>query len=173
MLVDFSIIILFPLCTPVSESCCASFGQGTGPILLDYVGCSGTESTLSDCSHAGIGNVYSCRHSQDAGVVCAGWCKPASQYDMYGVTYTYNHTITYVLLLPSEPLNCTDGDVRLAGGATELEGRVEFCYEGIWGTVCHYSWGYIDALVVCRQLGLSAGKCTSFINDYLVEFLFK
>ena len=45
----------------------ASFGQGSGPILLNYVGCVGTEARLHECSS---GIVRSCSHREDAGVQC-------------------------------------------------------------------------------------------------------
>ena len=54
---------------------------------------------------------------------------------------------------------CDEGGIRLSEGLTALEGRVEVCRNGSWGTVCISGWNTNDARVVCRQLGLStAGK---------------
>ena len=48
---------------------------------------------------------------------------------------------------------CDNGEVRLVGGIDSSEGRVEFCYDNVWGTVCDILWDDRDARVVCRQLG--------------------
>ena len=59
------------------------------------------------------------------------------------------------------PLHCVDvgicenGDIRLIGGSSYLEGRVEVCFQERWGTVCDDEWGVVDANVACRQLGYS------------------
>lgn len=55
---------------------------------------------------------------------------------------------------------CYDREVRLRGGFDEFQGRVEVCYNGEWGTVCH-DGGWIDggvrnSRVVCQQLGFTA-----------------
>ena len=48
--------------------------------------------------------------------------------------------------------DCDDGDVRLANGDNSLEGRLEVCFNGVWGTVCREGFDSDDARVVCRQL---------------------
>ena len=54
------------------------------------------------------------------------------------------------------PEGCdNEGEIRLAGGNEEGEGRVEICRSGAWGTVCDDYWGVNDAKVVCRQLGFT------------------
>ena len=50
---------------------------------------------------------------------------------------------------------CKTGELRLAGGIIENEGRVEICMNNVWGTVCDDLWSSTDATVVCRQLGYS------------------
>ncbi len=51
----------------------STFGQGTGPIWMDDVYCSGNESNIADCTFPGWA-VNNCGHHEDAGVVCSSGC---------------------------------------------------------------------------------------------------
>ena len=45
----------------------AFFGEGHGPVLLDFVNCNGNEASLLNCEHV---NTTLCDHNSDAGVDC-------------------------------------------------------------------------------------------------------
>jgi len=48
---------------------------------------------------------------------------------------------------------CAEGGVRLAGGESEMEGRVEVCHNQTWWAVsASYNWNIRDATVVCKHL---------------------
>lgn len=62
-----------------------------------------------------------------------------------------------VLLEPKIP-------IRLLGGNSETEGRLQLKINGQWGTVCNYGWTVQDAALVCQQLGYVLNP-----NDWYIE----
>ncbi|NWR31940.1 NETR protein, partial [Tachuris rubrigastra] len=120
----------------------AHYGQGSGPILLDEVQCSGNELSLDQCKKSDWGQ-QNCDHIEDAGVSCdpfTGTDLQLCQSDVVGHTSILG-------------AGSAEGTVRLAGGRSPSEGRVEVYYNGDWGTVCDDGWTDVGAQVVCRQLG--------------------
>lgn len=55
---------------------------------------------------------------------------------------------------PSLTPRRTSLQIRIVGGRSNYEGRVEVQVGSKWGTVCSAGWTTREAMVVCRQLGL-------------------
>ena len=48
--------------------------------------------------------------------------------------------------------------VRLVGGSSYNEGRVEILYNGVWGTICSDGWNVNNGIVTCRSIGFSGAN---------------
>ena len=109
-----------------------------GLIWLDNVNCRGSENRLIDCPANPLG-VHDCDPSNDASFDAGVFCSVD---------------------------NCTEGAVRLQGGNAS-QGRVEYCKNNVWGSVCSVlggSWDDENARVICRQLGLPTSGMYCFSN---------
>ena len=63
--------------------------------------------------------------------------------------------------------NCTDSDIRLVGGATDNEGRVEICNDSRWMAFCSNGWTDQDAGQMCEKFGFAS------IGEFIIIVSFK
>lgn len=66
----------------------------------------------------------------------------------------YDPTVSAAVENPA----CEHGDLRflsplLSPSEEQLQGTLEICFGGNWGTICDDFWDNTDAAVACKQLG--------------------
>ncbi|XP_048643513.1 antigen WC1.1-like [Marmota marmota marmota] len=148
----------------------ALFGEGSGPIWLHDLKCTGKESHVWKCPSLGWGQNY-CTHKLDAGVICSEFkfqCEgqdperwfcprvpcPRGGCPHRGAVQVFCSGYTDVWLLKN--------------GSSQCEGQVEMKTSGGWRTLCASNWNMANANVVCRQLGCEVAIFTPK-GAYFVE----
>ncbi|KAK1212321.1 C163A protein, partial [Pygoscelis papua] len=118
------------------------FGRGTGPVWRDSFHCDGTEAHLGQCPVTTLGASLCC-HENDAAVICLGE-EVLQVSGLSGAAKGWG-----MAALPRPSWLCV---LRLVGGGSRCDGRVEIFQRGMWGRVLDDQWDVQEASVVCRQL---------------------
>nr|XP_060616115.1 soluble scavenger receptor cysteine-rich domain-containing protein SSC5D-like [Anolis sagrei ordinatus] len=152
----------------------AHYGQGSGPIWLESINCTGEETFLKECQKGGWGE-HSCSHSQDASVVCSdlrlmNGTSPCSgrvevfHNDTWGTICDAGWDLQDAQVVCSQ-LGCGDAPKALGGAhygqgsgpiwlesinCTGEEASLKECQKGRWGEQsCSHSQ---DASVECSAV---------------------
>ncbi|CAL8297856.1 unnamed protein product [Arctogadus glacialis] len=158
----------------------ARMGQGMGPIHMNEVRCTGLERSLWACPFKNV-TKEDCSHTEDAAVRCqvpymgledsirltGGRTRYEGRVEVLGPGPNRTHSWGLIcgeswgskeVTVACRQLGLGYANqglkVRIVGGRTNYEGRVEVEVGPRWGTVCSAGWTTKEAMVVCRQLGL-------------------
>eukprot|EP00040_Diaphanoeca_grandis_P034351 m.212758 g.212758 ORF g.212758 m.212758 type:complete len:2119 (-) comp33134_c2_seq2:132-6488(-) len=127
----------------------------------------GFESCAADKGNCVTGNNTLQRH-------CQKTCNTCSTVSAFGCSGDENmlamcpHSSTIVTGCDTyAKVVCTvENNVRLVGRDAPNMGRVEFLFDGQWGTVCDDRWSLADANVVCKSLGYTGGATSAQTNAF-------
>ena len=112
----------------------------SGPYWLSGLACTGNKSNLFDCAR--------------------GDYKVADCSGGYGVTVFCDRKLIDRERERDKSLFFSAGSkapsfnpIKLVGGESIYDGRLEILYKGVWGTICRDSWSRVNSIVACRELG--------------------
>jgi lysyl oxidase-like protein 2/3/4 len=115
----------------------SQFGKAKRIFWMDNVRCNGNEKELISCQFNGWAQ-HDCDFSESAGVICND---------------TTNLVPVTKKLPPLKKIKI-NMNVRIQGGRTENEGRVEVKFGNNWGSICPNGFSLAEANVICKQLKL-------------------
>ncbi|RDD36070.1 Scavenger receptor cysteine-rich domain superfamily protein [Trichoplax sp. H2] len=142
----------------VSGHCCQfSVSRTDSKICTNSFRCHGTEKSIANCQQIKQSNQVT---QVDVSIRCTnnpcliqrfcvhGKCRPLNRY-RYECLCDAGFTGQRC-----DQANQINGSIRLAGGRTEWQGRLEMIYRGRWLPVCPHEFNVMSALVstVCKQL---------------------
>ena len=101
-------------------------------------------------------------------VLCLTITRSVASYSLLILAYTiFLYILSYIShTTMSSDMTCTEGVVHLVGGDDVSRGRVEYCYNGTWHSVCANDWDTTgeEAKTVCQTLDL--GYDTSYYGKF-------
>ena len=81
-------------------------------------------------------------------------------------SFTLAAALVVLAVMPAHAEALDDGDLRLRGGPSHNEGRLEIFHDNEWGTVCDDFFGRIDAKVACKQMNYTGAE--AYLTDVAV-----
>ncbi|KAK3520116.1 hypothetical protein QTP70_014282 [Hemibagrus guttatus] len=148
----------------------AHFGQGSGPIFLNDVQCSGSESTITQCSHSGFGS-HSCSHGEEAGVTCSGVQSPTLTRISPNSVVSPGEVLQFTCTTPSPTCISVDFSLYKAGtlikkqtaeNTTTFTLTVDESHQGQY--TCDYSYSSNSTSSRSNSITITAASLAPYIG---------
>ena len=117
------------------------------PIELFDLFCHGNESNLSQCQYNSGHSDETCSYHYNIHCGYTGTYIISDSNNCLYLLLNYNYIEAPTLVTEG----CTDGNVTLFNGESELEGILHICVNSVWITVCYNQWNEENNIVVCQQ----------------------
>ena len=86
------------------------------------------------------------------------------------------YNLFIIFIISHINVECNNEEIRLVGGESSDEGRLEICYNDIWTPVCVTYFHDEEAAVACKQLGYTHYSCTYVtlsLNKFIISLYYR